>query len=86
MTFVPGHDVDLVDLDVTLQFYHRRFGDQAAAQLLRHGLHRPRCPVPAPGDLPAEEVQAYEVEAQHPHAQRLVVPGQHRAGQAVETS
>jgi len=39
VTFVPGHDVDLVDLDVTLQFYHRRFGDQAAAQLLRHGLH-----------------------------------------------
>ncbi len=31
------------------------------------------------------KVQAHEVEAQRPHAQRLVVPGQHRAGQVIET-
>ena len=38
LAFVPGHDVDLVDLHLALQFYRRRFGDQPAAQLLRHRL------------------------------------------------
>jgi len=35
-------------------------------------------------NLPVREVQAHEVEAQHPHTQRLVMPGQHRAGKIVE--
>src|SRR3954470_2712596 len=30
------------------------------------------------------EVQPHEIEAQHPHAQRLVMPGQHGAGEVVE--
>src|SRR5215211_4285252 len=36
------------------------------------------------GDLPVREVQAHEVEAQHPDPQRLVMPGQHRTGEVVE--
>src|SRR3954447_16583139 len=37
-------------------------------------------------DLPVGEVQPHQVEAQNPHAQWLMVPGQHRAGQIVEAS
>src|SRR5215212_2858384 len=34
-----GHDVDLVDLHLAFQPHGRGLGNQAAAQLLRHGLH-----------------------------------------------
>ena len=36
------------------------------------------------GDLPVGEVQAHEVQAQHPDPQRLVMAGQDGAGQVVE--
>ena len=39
LALVPGHDVDLVDLHLALQTHGRDLGNQAAAQLLRHGLH-----------------------------------------------
>src|SRR3954467_15422546 len=39
LALVPGHDVDLVDLDLTLQLHGRGVGNQTVAQLLRHGLH-----------------------------------------------
>src|SRR3954451_14825292 len=39
LALVPGHDVDLVDLHLALQPHGRDLGNQAAAQLLRHGLH-----------------------------------------------
>jgi hypothetical protein len=67
-----------------LQLHRRRLGDQAAAQLLGHDLRVGRVQAQLQGDLPVREVQAHEVEAQHPHAQRLVVAGQHRAGEVVE--
>src|SRR3954471_23977305 len=35
-------------------------------------------------DLPVREVQAHEVEARHPHPQRLVTPRQDRAARIVE--
>ena len=63
---MPGHDVDLVDLDLSLQPHGRSLGDQAAAQLLGHGLHIR--PVEAQllgdlvlGDLAVRQVQAQEV-------------------------
>jgi hypothetical protein len=81
---VAGHDVDLIDLHLACQPHLRSLGDQAAAQLLRHGLHvRPTEPQ-FRSDLPVREVQAHEVEAQHPHPQWLMVPGQRRAGEVVE--
>ena len=86
LPFVPGHDVNLVDLDLTLQLHHWHFGDQAAAQLFRHGLNVRSIQAQLPGDLPVGKVQAHEVEAQDPNPQRLVVPGQHRAGQVVEAA
>src|SRR5215212_8614592 len=71
LALVPGHDVDLIDLHLTLQPCCWGSGDEAAAQVLCHGLH-------------VREVQAHEIEAQYPHPQRLMVPGQRRAGEVVE--
>ena len=34
----------------------------------------------------ADEVQPHEVEAQHPYPQRLMMTGQHRAGEIVEAA
>ena len=67
-----------------LQFYRWYFGDQPAAQLLRHSLRVRSIQAQLQADLPVRQVQAHEGEAQHPHPQRLVVPGQHRAGEIVE--
>src|SRR3954469_6820970 len=39
LALVAGHDVDFVDLHLALQHHRRCLGDQAAAQVLRHGLH-----------------------------------------------
>src|SRR3954464_5766569 len=39
LALVPGHDVDLVNLPLALQPHGRDLGNQAAAQLLRHGLY-----------------------------------------------
>ncbi len=89
---MPGHHVNLVDpagcprirLYLARQFYRRHFGDQPGAQLLRHGLHVQGGQAQLARDLPVGKVQAHEVEAQHPRPQRLVMPGQHRAGKIVE--
>jgi hypothetical protein len=81
---VPGHHVDLIDLHLTLQPCCWSFADEAAAQMLRHGLHVRGIQAEFFSDLPVREVQAHEVEAQHPHPQRLMVPGQRRAGEVVE--
>ena len=61
LAFVPGHDVNLVDLHLALQFYRRHFGDQAAAQLLCHGLHIRDGQAQLTRNLPVREVQAHEV-------------------------
>ena len=81
---MAGHDVDLVDLDLALQPHRDSLGDQAAAELLGHGLHIRPVEAQLLGDLTGGEVQAHEVQAQHPDPQRLVVPGQHGAGEIVE--
>ena len=54
------------------------------AQLLGHELYIGAGETQLLGDLPVREVQAHEVEAQHPDAQRLVMTGQDSAGQVVE--
>src|SRR3954466_12464051 len=58
--------------------------DQTLAQLFRHGLNVGRAQAQLQGDLPVGQVQAHEVEAQHPDSQRLVAAGQRRAGEVVE--
>ncbi|MDO9713623.1 diguanylate cyclase [Paracraurococcus sp. LOR1-02] len=81
---MAGHDVDLVHLDVALQPHGRGLGGKAAAQLLRHALHVRGGQAQFRGDLSVRQVQAHEVEAQHPDTQGLVMPGQDRAGQVIE--
>src|SRR5918994_2036600 len=49
---------------------------------LRRRPSRPFWPRPRAG--PCARVQAHEIEAQYPHPQRLMVPGQRRAGEVVE--
>jgi hypothetical protein len=84
LPLVPGHDVDLVDLDLACQPHGRGFGNQSTAQLLGHGLHIRPVEAQFLGNLPDREVQPHEVQAQHPHPQRLVMAGQHRAGEVVK--
>src|SRR5215218_42710 len=84
LALVPGHHVNLVDLHLTRQPGCWSSGDEATAQMLRHGLHVRGVEAEFCRDLPVREVQAHKVEAQHPHPQRLMVPGQRRAGKVVE--
>jgi hypothetical protein len=64
----------------------RGSADQPLAKLLSHRLCFRGAQPKLLADLPVGEVQSHQVEAQHPHAQRLVVPGQHSAAQVVEPS
>src|SRR4051812_5375304 len=84
LALVAGHHVTLIDLHLTLQPSCWDFGHEATAQMFRHGLHVGRAQAQLQGDLPVREVQAHEVEAQHPHPQRLMVSGQRRAGEVVK--
>jgi len=49
---VPGHDVNLVDLDLPVQCYDGQLGKQPTAQLLRHGLHVGGVQIELRADLP----------------------------------
>src|SRR3954449_3928367 len=84
LALVAGHDVNLIDLHLTLQPGCWDFGHEATAQMFRHGLHVGWAQAQLQGDLPVREVQAHEVEAQHPHPQRPMVSGQRRAGEVVK--
>ena len=70
LAFVPGHDIDLVDLDLVCQPHRGSLGDQAVAQLLGHGLHVGSVEAQFLGDLTAREVQAHEVHAHRTHTVR----------------
>jgi hypothetical protein len=63
LPFVPSHHVDLVDLHLAFERHLRGLGGQAAAQLLRHGLHVRPAKTQLLGDLLVGKVQAHEVEA-----------------------
>src|SRR5215213_9555959 len=56
----------------------------AVLLVLCHGLHVRGVQAEFLRNLPVREVQAHEIEAQYPHPQRLMVPGQRRAGEVVE--
>ena len=84
LTLVAGHDVYFVDLDLALEPHRREPGGEPLPRMLGHGLHVRRGEVQLPGDPSVREVQAHEVEAQDPDAQRLVVAGQRGACQVAE--
>ena len=52
LALVPGHHVNLVDLDLARRLHGRRFDYQTMAQLVRHGLHIGHTEVQLLGDLP----------------------------------
>jgi len=81
---MPGHDVDLVNFHLAFKRHLRGLGGQAAAQLLRHGLHVRSAKAALLSDLLVGKVQAHDVKAQDLHPQRLMVSGQHRIGEIVE--
>jgi hypothetical protein len=83
---MSSYNVDLVGFDLALQCGRWGSAGQPLAKMLGHRLRLRGAQPKLLGDLPVGEVQSHQVEAQHPHAQRLVVPGQHRAAQVVEPS
>jgi hypothetical protein len=84
MALVPGDDMDLVDLDLAVEDHRRGLGGKPLPQMLGHRLHVRGAKVQLLRDLPVREVEAHEVQAEHPDPQRLVGPGQRGAGQVVE--
>jgi hypothetical protein len=83
---MAGHEVDLIGFDLASQFGRRGSADQTMAKMLGHGLRLRGAQPKFLSDLLVGEVQPHQVETQNPHAERLMVPGQHRAAQVVETS
>lgn len=81
---MAGHDIDLVDLDLAVQNDLGELCDQPLAQVAGHHLNIVLVQSRFPGDLPVRQVQAHEIQAQHPDPQRLVVARRRRSGQIVE--
>src|SRR3954451_22645191 len=86
LALVPSHDVDFIDPSGALQLRDGSACHQPLAEVLGHRLHVRGVQAQFLRDLPVGEVQPHQVEAQNPHAQWLMVPAQHRAGQIVEAS
>ena len=63
LALVPGHHVNLVDLHLASERHLRGLGGQAAAQLLRHGLHIRNSQAQLACDLPIGKIQTHKVEA-----------------------
>lgn len=81
---MTGHDVDLVSLHFTFEPDLGLTLDQTLAKLAGHGLDVTFVEIEFLGDLPVRQVEAHEIQAQHPDPQRLVMTGQNRAGEIVE--
>jgi hypothetical protein len=79
------HDVDLVGLHLTVEPHLGLALDQTLTKLAGHGLDVALVEVEFLGDLPVRQVEAHEIQAQHPDPQWLVMAGQNRAGEVVET-
>jgi len=86
MALVPGHDVDLVALDLAAELHLRLPLNDPLPQHGRHPLGVVGIEVEFLGDLLVREVQAHEVQDQDPDPQRLVVPGEDRLGQVIEAA
>src|SRR3954451_19732835 len=86
LALVPSPDVDFIDLSGALQLRDGSACHQPLAEVLGHRRHVRGVQAQFLRDLPVGEVQPHQVEAQNPHAQWLMVPAQHRAGQIVEAS
>lgn len=83
LAFMPGDEVHFVAFDLARQGYRVFFIDPVA-QVLSHAVQIILVQVQFLGNLGVGQVQAHEVQTQHPYRQRLVMACQHRAGQVVE--
>src|SRR6185369_5009883 len=86
LALMAGYDVDLVNLHFTSQRCRWDLGRQSVAQLLGHELHVRAGEAQFLSDLPVGEVETHEIQAQHPDPQRLMMPGQHRAGEVIKAT
>src|SRR3954467_6060899 len=86
LALMPGDTINLIDLGSAFPLRDRRPSEQTLAKLLGHRLHVRGIQAQFLSDLPVGEVQPHQIEAQDPHAERLMMSRQHRAGQVVEPS
>src|SRR3954447_21068582 len=86
LALMPGDTINLIDLGSAFPLRGRRPSEQTLAKLLGHRLHVRGIQAQFLSDLPVGEVQPHQIEAQDPHAERLMMSRQHRAGQVVEPS
>src|SRR4051794_9471438 len=81
---MTGHDVDLVSLHLTVEPDVGLALDQTLAELGGHGLDVALVEIEFVGDLSVRQVEAHEIQTQHPDPQGLVMAGQNRAGEVVK--
>lgn len=84
VTFVVGDHVHFVGLDLAAKRRRRLLALAACAQLLRHALGLVLVEPQLLSDLAIGQVQAHEIQAQHPGAQRLMVTRKDRPSQIIE--
>jgi hypothetical protein len=84
LALVPGYDVNFIDLSAAFQLHGRCPSDQTLTEMFGHRLYIRGVQAQFLSDLPIGKVQPHQVEAQNPHTERLMVPGQHRAAEVVE--
>src|SRR3954453_1360203 len=85
LTLVTGDNIDFVNLRLSAQGGGRSPGDNSVAQPFGHLLCIRFTQVQLVSDLPVRQVEAHEIEAQHPNPQGLMMPSQNGAGQIIET-
>jgi len=81
---MTGNHVHFVAFHRAREFDLRLLGDDAAAEYRCHFLGLGFLQVQFGGYLPVGKVQAHQIQAQHPHGQRLVMPGEHGFRQVVK--
>jgi len=81
---MPGNDIDLVSLNLTIKDDFGNSSHETVAQLCCHDLHIILVQAQFPGNLSIGEVQTHEVQAQNPDSKGLVVSCQNRPGQIVK--
>ena len=86
MALVPRGHVDLVALDLPLEGDLGFALDDTATELRRHLLRIARVDRQFARNLLVRQVQAHEVEAQHPHLEWLMMTGEHGPGEVVEAA
>src|SRR5262245_11639136 len=86
MAFMPGHDVDFVALDLAFQSHRRPALDDALPQPSGHVLDITTVEIELLSNLLIRQIQAHEVQAQHPDLQRLMMAGEDGSGEIIEAA